>query len=111
LWNRLGGDVVDMEAAAVADVARGRGLEFAAVKAVSDELCFTMPPLGRFVDKAGKFHTGRFLAYIAVHPRWWRPVKVLGKNTQLASVNLSQALEHLIQQYSKPPQEENVTRG
>ena len=49
-----------MEAAAVAAVAQERGIEFAAVKAISDELDFVMPPVGRFVDADGKFETARF---------------------------------------------------
>ncbi len=111
LHDRFGADVVDMEAAAVAAVAQQRGIDFAVVKAVSDELAFTMPPLGRFVDEAGQFHMGGFVAYIAMRPRWWGAVGALSKNTKLASVNLSLAVEHLIQQYSTSKREENVSLG
>ena len=76
--NRLaaefGADIVDMEAAAVAQVAIKRGLSFAAIKAISDELEFTMPPVNQFVDAAGKFDTREFAAHIALRPRWWIPV-------------------------------------
>ena len=71
MLTKYGADVVDMEAAAVAQVARERGLEFAAVKSISDEADFEMPPMNRFIDD-GKFDTRRFLVYVALHPRWWR---------------------------------------
>ena len=49
--------MVDMEGAAVAQVAKEHGLEFAAVKAISDDADFPMPPLNRFIDENGKFAT------------------------------------------------------
>ena len=49
-----------MEGAAVAQVANERGLKFAAMKAISDEAAFVMPPLNRFIDENGKFATGSF---------------------------------------------------
>ena len=45
LLTKYGADVVDMEGAAVAQVARERGLQFAAIKAISDDAGFVMPPL------------------------------------------------------------------
>ncbi len=71
LLARYGADVVDMEAAAVAQVAEARGLKFAALKAISDEAAFVMPPLDRFIDENGRFATGSFLMYVALRPRWW----------------------------------------
>ena len=43
-------DAVDMEAYSVADVARIYGVPFRAVKVISDEFDFPMPPMGRFID-------------------------------------------------------------
>ena len=60
LLTKYGADVVDMEAAAVAQVAKERALEFAAMKAISDDAEFAMPPLTRFIDENGKFATGAF---------------------------------------------------
>ncbi len=45
LADRYQADVVDMESAAVAAVAQERGIEFGAMKAMSDELEFEMPPV------------------------------------------------------------------
>lgn len=110
LLEQFGAEVVDMEAAEVADVARRHGLEFAVLKAVSDEFDFAMPPLAQFVNEAGQFSAARFVAYVALRPQWWGTVRALSKNTHIASVNLSGALEHLIRQHTKAIREENVSR-
>ncbi|MFZ0313761.1 MAG: nucleoside phosphorylase [Candidatus Korobacteraceae bacterium] len=96
LFTKFGADVVDMEAAAVAQVARERGLRFAAIKSISDEAEFDMPPLDRFVDQ-GKFDTRRFLVYVALHPRWWRTLGKIKKNSEIAAENLCRAVGHLIE--------------
>ncbi len=101
LAQRWQADVVDMEASAVAQVAQQSGIEFAAVKAISDELEFSMPPVGRFVDETGNFHTLQFAAFIAVRPKWWNAVNRLNANTRKASAKLSEALRHLIDQRSQ----------
>jgi len=93
-WNA---DIVDMEASAEAEVAKQHGIEFLAMKAVSDEVNFPIPPLGKFIDEKGKFRTLRFLAWVAIRPKWWSVVRQLNANSNLAAANLSRALSHLIQ--------------
>jgi adenosylhomocysteine nucleosidase len=90
---------VDMEGAAVAMVAKQHGIGFAAVKAISDELEFPMPPVNSFVDKQGRFRTAAFAGHVALRPKWWLPVMRLGLNSRKASKNLAKALEHLISQH------------
>jgi adenosylhomocysteine nucleosidase len=90
---------VDMEGAAVALVAKKHGIQFAALKAISDELEFPMPPVNSFVDPQGRFRTAAFAGHVALRPRWWGPVIRLARNSSLASKNLAEALEHLISQY------------
>lgn len=92
-----GADVVDMEAAAVAKVAKERGLGFASVKAISDDAAFEMPPLNRFIDGNGRFATPRFLIYVALHPRSWATLGKIKKNSELATKNLCSRLEHLLE--------------
>lgn len=98
LLTKFGADVVDMEAAAVAQVAKERGLAFEAVKSISDEAQFEMPPLGRFIDGNGRFATRKFLVYVALHPRWWATLGKIKKNSELATENLCTALEHLLKE-------------
>jgi nucleoside phosphorylase len=101
LLMKYGADVVDMEGAAVAQVAKERGLEFAAVKAISDEAAFSMPPMNRFIDGNGRFDTRQFLVYIALHPKWWATLGRMRKNSKIASANLCRALQHLIESSSQ----------
>ncbi len=98
LRRKYGADVVDMEAAAVAQVARERGLEFAAVKSISDDAGFAMPPLMRFIDQNGRFAKGRFLFYVAFRPKWWPVLGKMRANAALASANLCREVEHLIEE-------------
>ncbi len=107
-WNA---DIVDMEAASEAAVAKEHGIEFMAIKAISDELNFPMPPLGRFVSDKGKFETLRFLAWVAVRPKWWSAVRQLSASSNLAATNLSQALRHLIQERAKFDQEKGIRQA
>ena len=99
LLMKYGADVVDMEAAAIAQVAKERGLQFAAIKSISDDAEFDMPPLNRFIDE-GKFDTRRFLVYVALHPRWWGALGKIKKNSEIATENLCDAVKHLIEERS-----------
>ena len=95
LLSKFGADVVDMEGAAVAQVAKEHGLEFAAIKSISDDAEFDMPPLNRFIGD-GKFDTRRFLIYIALHPRWWGTLGKIKKNSEIATEKLCAEVRHLI---------------
>jgi adenosylhomocysteine nucleosidase len=106
-WNA---DIVDMEASAVAAVAKVHGVDFAAIKAVSDEPNFQMPPLSRFVNGQSKFETMRFLAWLAIRPKWWSVVRQLNANSSTAAANLSTALDHLIEQRVSAEREEGIQR-
>jgi len=96
LHAKFGADVVDMEGAAVGRVAKERGVKFAAVKAISDDADFDMPPLNRFIED-GKFATRRFMVYIALHPSWWGTLSKIKKNSEIATANLCDAVKHLIE--------------
>ena len=89
---------VDMEGALVAQAARQHGIRFAAVKAISDELDFPVPPVSGFVTPQGQFRTAAFAAYVAVRPKWWVPTVRLAIMSRRASKNLSAVLQHLIEE-------------
>jgi adenosylhomocysteine nucleosidase len=76
---------VDMEAAAVARGAQARGVRFMAVKAISDENTFAMPPLDRFVNRDGHFRQMSFAASVAARPWVWSKVFQLARNSAKAS--------------------------
>ena len=96
LCAKFGADVVDMEGAAVAQVAKERGLEFGSIKSISDDAAFDMPPLNRFIDENGRFATRKFLIFVALHPRWWSTLSRIKENSSIASRNLCAAVEHLL---------------
>lgn len=83
---------VDMEAATVARLAAAHGLPFRAVKAVSDTVEEDLPDLNPFVTATGQFALGRFLAHVAVRPRYWGALSAFGKQASLAAANLCDSL-------------------
>lgn len=92
---RFGAIAVDMEAASVAEVAQRRGVRFAAVKAISDELDFRMPELGKFIGPDGKFGKLSFALYAAVRPAMWPGLAALQRNAAIASGALCTALSEI----------------
>jgi adenosylhomocysteine nucleosidase len=84
---------VDMEAAAVAEGAQARGVEFAALKAISDAAEFSLPATERFVASDGQFRTLNFALHFAVRPWLWASTIALARNTARASRTLCAAIE------------------
>ena len=85
--------VVDMEAAAVAQGAELRGATFGALKAISDEAGFAMPPMEKFVGVDGSFASARFAFHVTVRPWLWRATIALARNSAKASQALCAAIE------------------
>ena len=86
-----------MEAAAVARAAAARGVRFAAVKAISDEVGFSLPGMSHpgmnqrtgFIDSSGEFQTGRFARFIMIRPWTWAAALRLARNSNRAALALS----------------------
>jgi adenosylhomocysteine nucleosidase len=95
LRESFGAHAVDMEAAAVARAAEARGVTYAVVKAISDEMDFDFPATERFVDAEGKFSEGRFALFAALRPWLWTRVIRLAKNSNRASCVLCDYLGNL----------------
>ncbi len=92
LASAYGAMAVDMEGASVAMGAQAHGIEFAALKSISDELDFAMPPINEFVSVEGKFRHARFAVHVAVRPWLWRRTIALARNSSRASRALCGAL-------------------
>ncbi len=97
----FGAQAVDMEASAVARAAQARGVRFAAIKAISDECDFVIPPMTPFVGQDGSFLTGRFVFFTLIRPWLWPKLFRLARNTSRAANALSSALEHCSRLASK----------
>jgi len=85
LGKAYGASAVDMEAAAVAQGAQARGVEFGALKAISDAADFSLPAMDRFVADDGSFHSVRFACHVALRPWLWRTTMALARNSSKAS--------------------------
>jgi adenosylhomocysteine nucleosidase len=103
LASSYGAIAVDMEGASVAMGARAHGLEFAALKAISDELDFAMPPINEFVSVEGQFRHARFALHIAVRPWFWGSTIALARNSARAARALCGALESYLQHAALAP--------
>jgi adenosylhomocysteine nucleosidase len=87
-----GAVAVDMEAAAVANGAEARGVEFAALKAISDASDFAMPEIDGFVADDGTFRSAKFACHVALRPWLWRATVALARNSSEASRALCNAI-------------------
>jgi adenosylhomocysteine nucleosidase len=94
LHESFGAQLVDMEAAAVARAADARGVTFAVVKAISDEVDFDFPSTERFVDSIGRFSEMRFALFAALRPWLWPQIIRLVRNSTRAANALCAWLEH-----------------
>ncbi len=93
LAKKYGADAVDMEGAAVGRGARSHGISFMAVKSISDEFAFELPPMQQFVDPSGQFRFLAFAAFAAVRPRLWIKTFTLYENCTRASESLCNWLD------------------
>jgi adenosylhomocysteine nucleosidase len=88
--------VVDMEAAAVAQGAELRGVRFGALKVVSDEADFVMPPVGDFIEADGSFRAAHFVLHVALRPWLWGATVALARNSARSSKALCAALDQYL---------------
>ena len=92
LGRAYGAIAVDMEAAAVAQGAEARGVEFAVLKAISDDVDFSLPSLDRFVAPDGRFRSSAFGGHVALRPWLWGTTIALARHSAKASRALCDAL-------------------
>jgi adenosylhomocysteine nucleosidase len=85
-------DAVDMESSAVARGAEARGVQFSAIKAISDVSGFRMPPMNDFIAPDGQFRSLRFLLFVTLRPWLWWSVVRLARNSSRAADALARAL-------------------
>jgi adenosylhomocysteine nucleosidase len=95
---------VDMEAAAVARIARAHNVPFSAIKAISDDADFEIPDMQKFATATGQFREAAFGLHVAVHPSLWSPVATLAKGSKLAAERLHAEIEAHIQQHRERAQ-------
>jgi adenosylhomocysteine nucleosidase len=84
---------VDMEAAAVARVARANEIPFHAIKAISDAHDFELPDLSAYTTPDGQFREAAFGLHVAMHPSLWNAVRTMAKGSTLAAQQLRREIE------------------
>ena len=101
-----GAVLVDMEAATVGRLAAMRAVPFLCIKGVSDAVDATLPNLNPFISQRGQLQLARFLAHVAVRPRYWPSLLHLGKN----SARAAEAMRDLIMEFMKEKDVEKLIR-
>ena len=93
LYASYAASAVDMEAATVARLASAHGLDFQAIKAISDEADFEIEGLGRFATPEGQFREAAFALHTALRPQLWGKAIALARNSGKALASLTAAVE------------------
>jgi adenosylhomocysteine nucleosidase len=96
LREQYSGDLVDMEAATVARLARAHDIPFLAVKAVSDAYDFELPGMDGHVTRDGQFREVAFAMHLAVRPHLWKDAARMGRTSAAAANALCRELAALI---------------
>lgn len=88
--------LVDMEASAIARLARMRGIPFHCIKGISDGYSDHLPDFNRFISKDGRFRLTRFVFFALFRPWYWRPLIRMGENSRKASRAIAESLLDLL---------------
>jgi adenosylhomocysteine nucleosidase len=111
LHSSYGVSAVDMEASAVAHLARVYGLEFGAIKAISDEANFEIEGLERFATADGQFRETAFALHVALRPGLWGKVIALARNSSKAVAALRTELQSELDWYGKRSSQDGTKNG
>ncbi len=84
--------LVDMEAAAIARLAKARDLPFYCIKGVSDGLTDRLPDFNRFLSGIGQIKHFRLLLYALLRPIYWPALIQMGENSRKASQKIAECL-------------------
>ncbi len=88
--------LVDMEGAAIARLAKMRGIPFYCLKGVSDPLSAKLPDFNRFIDANGQFHTAQFALSALLKPWYWPALVQMGENSKRASQSIAESLAEFL---------------
>jgi adenosylhomocysteine nucleosidase len=92
LAETYGAHCCDMEAAGLARHCVAAGLPFYALKAISDDIDFSLPALEKFTTRDGQFRTAAFVAHVLLRPALWHKLVQLQRGSAAASHALAAAV-------------------
>jgi adenosylhomocysteine nucleosidase len=84
--------LVDMEAAAIARLAKMRGIPFYCIKGISDGYSDQLPDFNSFISPDGQFKLGRFVVFALLRPWYWHALIRMGENSRKAARNIAQSV-------------------
>lgn len=84
--------LVDMEAAAVARLAKMRDIPFYCIKGVSDGFTDKLPDFNRFISRGSQFRLARFVFFAFLRPWLWPALMRMGDNSRKASQSIAESL-------------------
>ena len=97
LRDRTGADVVDMETSAVATVCREKDIRFVAIRVVSDEADFDLPPeIAAILGRSGGYRVGAALGAIWRRPSSLKDMLALRERAMTAADRLARVLPGVI---------------
>ncbi len=101
LRERTGADVVDMETSAVATVCRDRDVRFVAIRVVSDEASFDLPPeIAAILGRSGSYRVGAALHAIWKRPSSLKDLLLLRERAMSAADRLARVIPGILQTLS-----------
>jgi adenosylhomocysteine nucleosidase len=87
-----GASLVDMEAAAVAKLARAKDIPFYCWKSVTDIATEDLPDFNYFLDQEKQLRTRQVAAYALTRPRYVAPLLRMGRNSKTGADALGQTV-------------------
>jgi adenosylhomocysteine nucleosidase len=88
--------LVEMEAAAIARLARTRGIPFYCIKGISDGYSDKLPDFNRFISKGGHFQLARFIFFVLFRPWFWPALLRMGENSKRAAHAIAVSVRDLL---------------
>jgi len=88
--------LVDMESAAIARLARMRGIPFYCIKGISDGYSDKLPDSNRFISTDGQFQLARFVLFVLIRPMHWPALIRMGENSRKAARALAASVRDLL---------------
>ena len=92
--------LVDMEAAAIARLARIRGIPFYCIKGISDGYSDQLPDFNRFISTDGQFQLLSFVFFALFRPWHWRALIRMGENSRKAARSIAASVLDLLDERS-----------
>jgi adenosylhomocysteine nucleosidase len=88
--------LVDMEAAAIARLARMRGIPFYCIKGISDGYSDQLTDFNRFISTDGQFQLLRFAFFALLRPWHWPSLIRMGENSSKAARSIAASVLDLL---------------